>query len=103
MMTSTCCCTIGCTSEVIGCPRLPTSPIVLPGAALRWHGELDDPPAAAQRARDADELADRRAQLVSDRAERTAKDAAAAMPDARAAAEKYFFESGQNRHRGGNA
>lgn len=84
-------------------PETPYKPIGLLGAALRWHGQLDDPPAAAQRARDAAELAERRAQHAAELAERKTVGAAAATADARAAAKKYFADFRQGQRRGGRA
>jgi hypothetical protein len=80
-------------------PERPYRPIGLLRTVLSWHGDLANPPAAAQRQRDAAELAARQAELERDRAERAAKTAAAATPQQRAAARQYFAEQ-QRKRRG---
>ena len=52
-------------------PYCPHKPIGLLGAMLAWHGDLAKPPAAADMAREAAELAAHRAQLAAQLAGRT--------------------------------
>ncbi|MGB8207460.1 MAG: hypothetical protein WCF69_07585 [Mycobacterium sp.] len=68
----------------------PYRPIGLLGAILRWHGQLDAPPAALERARDAAERARRLASDERDRTESQRARANAATAEQRAAAKRLF-------------
>ena len=71
-------------------PESPYRPIGLLGAILCWHGQLDAPPAALERARDAAERAHRLACDERDRAESRRARANAATVEQRAAAKRLF-------------
>jgi hypothetical protein len=71
-------------------PGSPYRPIGLLGAILRWHGQLDAPPAALERARDAAERARRLASDERDRIESQRARANAATAEQRAAAKRLF-------------
>lgn len=71
-------------------PERPYKPIGVVGAALAWHSHLDQPPAAAQRRRDAEDRARLRAEQRRDRAQAQAARDSAASADQRAAAIAVF-------------
>lgn len=73
-------------------PERPYKPIGVLGAALAWHGHVDQPPAAAQRRRDADERARLRAEQRRDREQAEAARTSAASASQRAAAIEWFAE-----------
>lgn len=80
-------------------PTTPYKPIGLMAAVIAWHGELADPPAAAERAREAAEREAERAAQAQRQAERAAKDAAKASPAHRAATREAFAEYQRQRRR----
>lgn len=82
------------------CPATPYKPIGLLATVIAWHGDLADPPAAAERAREAAERAAERAALASERAANAAKDVVKASPAHRAAARQAFAEAERVRRRG---
>ena len=71
-------------------PGSPYRPIGLLGAILRWHDQLDAPPAALERARDAAERARRLASDERDRTDSQRARANAATAEQRAAAKRLF-------------
>lgn len=82
------------------CPPSPYKPIGLMATVIAWHGALDDPPAAADRAREAAERAADQAAAEARRAENAAKDAVKATDAQRAAAKRSFAEAERKRRRG---
>ncbi|WP_454793750.1 hypothetical protein [Mycolicibacterium lutetiense] len=80
-------------------PPAPYKPIGLMATVIAWHGELADPPAAAERAREAAERAADRAAQAQRQAENAAKDATKATPAQRTAAREAFAEYRRCRRR----
>jgi hypothetical protein len=78
-------------------PETPYKPIGLLHTVLAWHGDLDNPPAAADRAREAADRAAAAAHLARELADNAAKDATTATAQQRAAARAYFAERRRQR------
>lgn len=78
-------------------PPAPYRPIGLMATVIAWHGELADPPAAAERAREAAERAAEREAVAKLRADNAAKDATKATPEHRAAVREAFAEHQRRR------
>jgi hypothetical protein len=74
-------------------PESPYRPIGLLGAILTWHGQLDAPPAAGERAREAAHRARQAADNERDRIAVEHARANAATADQRAAAKHLFARS----------
>ena len=78
-------------------PEKPYRPIGLVAAILRWHGDLNSPPAALDRARHASEQARQTALAQAEREATAAAHAQAASAEQRAAAIKLFADSQRQR------